>query len=120
MRILRARWVTVAVFTLALIAFAALMTWRATPQYASTSRIFVSTTGDASNGLAFQGGTFTLDRVASYADLFTGKEISRRVVDQLKLDESPEALAGQISAKANLDTVILSVTVTDQSPDRAK
>ena len=118
--ILRARWVLITLSALAVLALAAVLTWTATPQYASSSRLFISTSGSTDSAEANQGGQFSLQRVKSYADLLTGQEIARRVVDDLKLDESPKDLAKQISASSNLDTVILKVTVTDPSPERAK
>lgn len=120
LRILRVRRVLIAMCTLAMIALAALFTWTATPQYASTSRLFVSTSGASDDAQANQGSQFSLQRVKSYADLLTGQQIAARVVEELKLDESPKALAEQISATSKLDTVILTITVTDPSPERAK
>ena len=118
--IARVRWVLITMCTLTMIALAALFTWSATPQYASSSRLFVSTSGASDDAQANQGGQFSLQRVKSYADLLTGQQIARRVVDELKLEESPKALADQISATSKLDTVILRITVTDPSPERAK
>lgn len=118
--LVRVRWVVITMCTLVMIALAALFTWSATPQYASSSRLFVSTSGASDDAQANQGSQFSLQRVKSYADLLTGQQIAKRVVDDLKLDESPKDLAEQISATSKLDTVILTVTVTDPSPERAK
>lgn len=117
----RSRWPLILACGLIAVAIAALLTWRSTPQYASTARLFVSTQGSTDDvGQANQGGQFSVQRVKSYADLLTGQEIARRVVDELKLDENPKALASQISASSKLETVILSVTVTDPDPNRAR
>ncbi len=118
--ILRARWVLIAPSTLTVVALAAVLTWTATPQYASSSRLFISTSGSTDDAQANQGGQFSLQRVKSYADLLTGQEIARRVVADLDLEDSPLALSKQISAAWTVDTVILKVTVTDPSPERAK
>jgi capsular exopolysaccharide synthesis family protein len=119
-RVLRTRWAVIVACTLSTIALAAAITWHATPQYAASARLFVSTQGSTDDAQANQGGQFSLQRVKSYADLLTGREIARRVVDDLDLDESPSALADQISATSKLDTVILTVTVTDPDPRRAR
>jgi capsular exopolysaccharide synthesis family protein len=118
--IVRVRWVLITLCTLGMIALAALFTWSATPQYASSSRLFVSTSGASDDAQANQGGQFSLQRVKSYADLLTGQKIAQRVVDDLKLDESAKELSSQISASSKLDTVMLTITVTDPSPERAK
>lgn len=117
--VLRARKLLIAFCALVMIGLAAIFTWSATPQYASSARLFVSTSG-SDDTQALQGSQFSLQRVKSYADLLTGQQIAKRVVDELKLDESPKDLAEQISATSKLDTVILTVTVTDPSPERAK
>lgn len=119
LRILRARWVLITLCALGAVAVAAVFSWTATPQYASSARLFISTSA-SDEGQAFQGSQFSLQRVKSYADLLTGQEIARRVVVELDLAESPRELANQISAQSTLDTVILTVTVTDPSPERAK
>ncbi|VXB52495.1 polysaccharide biosynthesis tyrosine autokinase [Aeromicrobium sp. 9AM] len=118
--VLRSRWIMIAVFGLGAVALAAAFTWSATPQYASSARLFISTSGATDDSQALQGSQFSLQRVKSYADLLTGQQIAQRVVDELDLDESPKDLAKQISASSKLDTVILTVTVTDPSPERAK
>lgn len=119
-RILRTRWALIALGGLIAVGLAAALTWAATPQYTSSARLFVSTSSAADDAQANQGGQFSLQRVKSYANLLTGEVIARRVVEKLKLDEDPRALASQISASAALDTVILTVRVTDPSPERAQ
>lgn len=119
LRVLKTRWLLIVICTLIFVALASLLTLRAAPQYAATARLFVSTSA-TDDSQALQGSTFSLQRVKSYADLLTGQEIARRVVDDLDLDESPRALASQISASSNVDTVILSITVTDPQPKRAQ
>ena len=117
--VLRTRWLLIVMTTLVMIALAAILTLRATPQYASSARLFVSTAA-ADDSQALQGSAYSLQRVKSYADLLTGQEIARRVVETMDLDESPTALAGQITASTTLDTVILTITVTDPSRERAR
>ena len=99
---------------------AALLTTLATPQYASTARLFVSTSEqDASS--AYQGGLFATQRVASYADLVGSRELADAVGDELELsDDDTAALQGQVEASVVPETVILSVTATDPSPERAQ
>ena len=117
--ILRSRWLLIGLCALGTVALAGVVTLSATPQYASSARLFVSTSS-SDGAQAFQGSQFSVQRVKSYADLLTGEEIARRVVDELKLDESPRDLAKQISATTKLDTVILTITVTDPAPERAQ
>jgi capsular exopolysaccharide synthesis family protein len=119
LRIARRRWMAIVVVTLLAVGAAAAFTLQATPQYASSARLFISTPESAGDQ-AYTGGLFSQGRVTSYADLLTGEEISRRVVDRLNLDESPRDLAEQITAVAKPDTVVLSITVVDSGPERAQ
>lgn len=118
--ILRHRWVMIASVTLAVVALAALATWRTTPQYASSTDLFVSTSQASDDNQAFQGSQFSLQRVKSYAEMVPQNEITRRVVQRLDLDETPAELSEQITATSQLDTVLLTITVTDPSPERAQ
>jgi len=119
-RILRRRWLSIVACLLLGIAAAAFLTIRATPVYASTARLFVSTpTSVDTNSNAYQGALFSEQRVASYADLIKGTTIAQKVIDKLKLDETAPALAGQITSQAVTNTVILEVTASDASADRA-
>jgi receptor protein-tyrosine kinase len=117
--VLRARWALVTAVALGTVALAALFTWQATPQYASTTSLFISTSS-TDDSQAFQNSQFSLQRVKSYADLAQQGEIADRVIDRLDLQTSSKELRGQISASAQLDTVILDITVTDPSPERAQ
>lgn len=119
LRIARQRWLLIALVTLGAIAVATLLTLRATPQYESSTRLFISTSQSESDQ-AFQGGVFSQQRVKSYADLLTGEEISRRVVDSLNLQMKPRELASRIQAVATPETVVLKITVTDTNSERAQ
>lgn len=120
LRILRRQWLLIVSCLLLGIAVAALVTIRTTPLYSSTARLFVSTPTSAdANASAYQGGLFSQQRVASYADLIKGTTIAQKVIDQLQLDETATALSQQITARAVTNTVILEITVTDPSAARA-
>lgn len=109
----------IVLIVLAFVALMSAVTLTSTPQYSSTTRLFVSTSGGDEN-TAYQGGLFSQGRVKSYADLIGGEAISQRVVDSLGLDESASALSSQVTATSSIDTVILSIKVTDPSPERAR
>jgi receptor protein-tyrosine kinase len=120
LRILRQRWLLIAIVTLVTVALASVLTLNATKQYQSTARLFVSTAQSNDPNSSYQGGLFSQERVKSYANLLTGEEISRRVVEKLDLDVTPRALASRIKAVVQPDTVVLSVSVTDPSPGEAQ
>ena len=120
-RVLRARWRTV-VAGLLLGGLAALaVVWTTTPQYAASSQLFITTTAasESSSGV-YQGGQFSQQRVVSYTQLLTGRQVAQRVVDELGLATSPAEVASRVSVSSVPDSVILSVSVTDPSPSRAR
>lgn len=119
LRIMRRRWVLILGSVVVAVAVAAAVTFTMTPQYASTTGLFVSTTPESSTE-AYQGGLFSAQRITSYADLATGQELSRRVIDDLGLSMEPEDLAEKIEATVVPETVNLDLTVTDPSPQRAQ
>lgn len=91
-----------------------------TPLYTSSTQLFVSTRDSASTSDAFQGSQFSQERVTSYARLIAGKDLAARVVDRLHLGESADDLSQRITATAVTDTVLIEVTVTDESPVQAQ
>ncbi len=119
LKIVRRRWTLIVFCLLVALAGAAAITITATPQYSSTARLFISTPR-AEGSDAYQGGLFSQQRVASYADLVTGEDLASRVVDRLRLDETGKTLAEQVSSNVVPETTILEVTVTDPSPKRAQ
>ncbi|HEY5842928.1 MAG TPA: polysaccharide biosynthesis tyrosine autokinase [Nakamurella sp.] len=121
LRVLRRRWVVVVVGLLLGTAVGVVVILRSTPLYASTARLFVSTPGsDTANAQMYQGGLFSQQRVTAYADLIKGSTMAEKVLARLGSDESPTALVNQINATAVSDSVILQITVTDPSPERAQ
>jgi len=119
LKVVRRRWRLILTAVLATVALASVITLSTTPQYESRARLFVST-ADQSATEAYQGGTFAIQRVSSYADLVKGQELAGRVVDELGLDLTPAALAEKISATVVPETVILEVTATDADPRKAQ
>jgi receptor protein-tyrosine kinase len=91
-----------------------------TPLYTSTIQFFVSTTGSTSTSEILQGGQFSVQRAASYAELLKGEQLATRVVDRLGLDRTPNELTKQITVTAVPDTVLINVSVDDPSPRRAE
>ena len=89
-------------------------------EYLSTTQFFVSTTDSRSANDVYSGSLFSEQRAASYAELLTGERLADRVVRAMRLDMSPKTLSHKITAKVVPDTVLLDVSVTDRSPERAR
>ena len=120
-RVLRKRWRLVAACTLLAIGAAAFVTWKATPLYKASTQLFVAardTSTDA--GSLAAGGQFTQQRVQSYADIVNSPEVAEAVAARLHRVRSAGQIAGEISASAPLNTVLINVSVTDVSPRLAR
>jgi len=119
MTILRKRWLTVAVATALGLLGAVLATTLATPQYTATTKTFVSVQSGDTVGDLVQGSTYSQSQVRSFAQLATMPTVLNPVIDDLGLTVGSSALAGTIAVSVPQNTVIISISVTDPSPERA-
>ncbi len=122
-QLLRARWVTVCVTTVVVVAGVAAFNLLTTPLYQASTRLFVSTSAGESASDAnqiYSGTLLSQQRVLSYTKLVTGRSLAQRTVDKLHLDMSADALQERVNASSPPDTVLIDVSVLDSSPDRAR
>jgi capsular exopolysaccharide synthesis family protein len=95
--------------------------WTMSPVYSATVQLFVSTTGSSADSSQLnQGGSFVQQRVKSYTDIVTSSPVTMAVIQSQQLPYTPEQLAANIQAESPLDTVLLEITVSDTSPERAR
>lgn len=120
MKLLRNRWVTVCVTTAACLLSAVVVSLFTTPLYEANTRLFVSTPPGATLAETYQGNRYSQERVASYAQLLTGQTLAQRTVDKLGLGVDADDLRSKITASAKLETVLIDVSVLDESPVRAR
>ncbi|WP_416380808.1 polysaccharide biosynthesis tyrosine autokinase [Georgenia sp. H159] len=118
--VLRSRWITVAVVTLATLAATALATLLATPQYTSSTRIFFAVqAGESVSDLA-QGSTFTEKQMASYAEVAKSPIVLKPVDESLNLNADPRVLGDALAVSVAADTTILVISATDEDPVLAR
>lgn len=115
------RWLLVALVLVLSVLTAIGVTLLIPPTYQADTRLFVSTQTDANNAnqQLFQGGSFAVSRVKSYAELATSPKVLDPVIERLGLSTSAEALARQITTGVPSGTVLLELTVSDRSPTGA-
>lgn len=89
-----------------------------TPTYTASLQLFVSARASASTDV-YTGFLISQQRVKSYVELLSGEQLAQRIVRGSRLDIAPAAVASEISANNNTDTVLIDVSVVDQSPQRA-
>ena len=114
------RWLTIVVFFLLGLAGAGALTYTQTPQYQSVARIFISVDASGSSADAAQAGLFGSQRVQSYSQLATSREVMQRVISRLNLNLTPPQLASKISSSVSTETVIIVLTVSDPDPGIAQ
>jgi receptor protein-tyrosine kinase len=91
----------------------------ATPQYESTSKVFI-TADVRSASDAYVVSLFTAGRVQSYADLATSAELMDLVIDDLGLNLDASQMAAKIKATVIPDTLRIAITSTDPDPQMAQ
>ena len=84
--------------------------------YASTSRLFISTQSLGTASELLQGSTYTQARMLSYATVASDPIVLEPVIEQLGLKTTPEQLAGQVSATAQSDELIIEITAKAGNP----
>lgn len=119
LRVLRKRWRVIALVTLAVVGLAAAWTMATTKTYAASTQFFVSTSGGDTAANLQMGNTFTQQRVKSYSQLLESPKVLDPVIIKTGLNTTADKLAAKVSATVPLDTVIIEVTVTDESPQQA-
>ncbi|EID16745.1 polysaccharide biosynthesis tyrosine autokinase [Mycolicibacterium phlei] len=119
-KVLRTRWIVICVaLALGLLGSVA-VNLLTTPMYQASTRLFVSTTPGESLAETYQGNRVSQDRVISYTQLIMGETLAQRTIDKLDLPMTADALKANVKASAKANTVLINVTVLDESPVRAR
>lgn len=106
--------------TLVGLVIAAAITFTTTPLYESQAQIFVSTPASTLDISALAtGSSFSQQRVKSYAQIINSPKTLEPVIQRLNLKMDATTLSSMVTASAPLDTVLISLTVTDTDPKRA-
>lgn len=89
-----------------------------TPRYVAETRLYVLNRSSTTSvlGSDYQVSTYMQK---DYQILITGKNVTQKVVEQLHLNMSPEALGSKISVSAPEETRVLQINVTDTDPEQA-
>lgn len=111
----RRRWKLIVLSVLLATGAAGLLTWQATPMYASSTQLFVQTAPSDANE-AYTGGLFATQRVTSYVEFVSTGKLSEQVANNLGGDLDPEELRGVVTAEAVPESVNMIITAQDPDP----
>lgn len=89
-----------------------------TPQYESTTKMYVLSKQD-NNTLTQQDMQTSLSLTKDYAELIKSRTVTEGVIAQLNLDLTHEQLLSKMTVDSATDTRILSITVQDPDPYEA-
>lgn len=114
-RAIRKSWWLVLLLAVLGLGAGALITAKATPQYQSSITWFASTPANQ-DGTALQADQYAQRRVNSYVGLLSSEKLADLVVAKVP-GVNRNQVESSITASADLNTVLLSATVTASSPD---
>lgn len=114
-RAIRKSWWLVILLAVLGLGAGILVTAKATPQYQSSITWFASTPANA-DGTALQADQYAQRRVNSYVGLLSSEKLADLVVAKVPT-LTRDQVESSITATADLNTVLLSATITASSPD---
>lgn len=99
--------------TVSLTAGAAVLT---KPSYTSSTQLFVAIQNSGSTQELQQGNTFSQARMRSYVNIVKTPLVLQTAVDSLALDVTAAELSKQVEVRADNNTVLITISVSDESP----
>lgn len=119
LRILRRNWILIVSVTLAGLLCGGALSILTKPTYVSQTQLFVSIQNSGSAQELQQGNNFSQARVQSYVEIVGSPAVLQPAIDALGLELTSEELAGRVTAGTQLNTVLINISVADQSPVQA-
>lgn len=113
---MRRNWITIVALALAGVLAGGAASLLAKPTYTSVTQLFVAIQGSGTVTELQQGNTFSQARVQSYVKTVSTPAVLDPVISKLGLDTTSSALAQKVKASTDLNTVLISISVTDTSP----
>lgn len=116
LRLMRRNWITIVALALAGVLAGGAASLLAKPTYTSVTQLFVAIQSSGTVTELQQGNTFSQARVQSYVKTVSTPAVLDSVISKLGLETTPSALAQNVKASTDLNTVLISISVTDTSP----
>ena len=90
-----------------------------TPQYESTTRIFILNRANETN-VTYSDLQTSTQLTKNYSPLIKSRDVLEKVIETLGLHDSYESLAGRVKVSTVNDTNLIAITVTDPDPQMAQ
>ncbi|WP_248759100.1 polysaccharide biosynthesis tyrosine autokinase [Pseudarthrobacter sp. SSS035] len=119
LRVLRRSWVVVVACALIGILGAGAASLLAKASYISETQLFVALQNSGTVSELQQGNIFSQARVQSYVKTVGTPTVLQPVIDGLGLKVTPQILAKSITASSDANTVLISISVSAESPEQA-
>lgn len=119
MRILRRNWLLVTALTLLGILVGGVASVLVRPTYTAETQLFVATQSSGSVTELQQGNSFSQARVQSYVRTVASPLVLQPAIDNLGIDTTAAELAERVTASTDLNTVLINIAVSDESPVQA-
>jgi capsular exopolysaccharide synthesis family protein len=119
LRILRRNWRLIVGLTLVGILVGGGASVLSVPTYTAETQLFVAIQGSGSVTELQEGNTFGQSRVQSYVKTVTSPAVLQPAINSLGLSMTSDQLAARVKASADLNTVLISISVADASSVRA-
>lgn len=116
-RAIRKSWMLVLLATLVGAGVAVGIVLTATPTYSSSVTFFASTPSSGGSS-SYQADQYAQSRVTNYAKLLSSDRLGELILAKTGLPMSVGEVTSEISGVPTLNTVLLTATVIDPSPDR--
>lgn len=118
-RILRRNWILIVGATLVGLLCGGAFSILSKPTYVAETQLFVSIQNSGSAQELQQGNNFSQARVQSYVKTVDSPIVLQPAIDTLGLAVSADELASKVVASTELNTVLINISVSDQSPVQA-
>lgn len=115
--IVRKSWAMIVAVTLAVMAVVAGYTLTRTPEYRSTTEVYVSVrTGDGTLGEMTQGSGYARQAIDSYVDVVTTSIVTEKVSEEMGGRFTPSQIKTKLSATSPNNTVLIDISANDADP----
>jgi capsular exopolysaccharide synthesis family protein len=119
LRILRRSWILIASATLVGLLVGGTAAVLTKPTYTAETQLFVAIQSSGSVQELQQGNTFSQARVQSYVKTVGSPVVLQPAIDSLGLSTTSEELSKRVKASTDLNTVLINISVSDQSAVQA-